>query len=74
MRWLPESLPAQAPRSGGTELDWRTLVPSLGPLLGLALVAQFALAMFEATSLFMPKRPSITDRRTWEPCSSCAGS
>ena len=47
--WLAESLAAPAPRSGRTEPDWRTLVRSLGPLLGLALVAQFALAMFEAT-------------------------
>ena len=36
-------------RSGSAEPDWRTLVRCLGPLLGLALVAQFALAMFEAT-------------------------
>ena len=49
MRWLPESLPSHAPRSRSAEPDWRTLVRSLGPLLGLALVAQFALAMFEAT-------------------------
>ncbi|MEQ1760669.1 MAG: MFS transporter [Vicinamibacterales bacterium] len=51
IRWLPESLSAQAPRSTREEPepDWRTLVRGLGPLLGLALVAQFALAMFEAT-------------------------
>lgn len=51
MRWLPESLSAQAPSSGSevADPDWRTLGRSLGPLLGLALVAQFALAMFEAT-------------------------
>ncbi len=49
IRWLPESLPAHAHRSGSAEPDWRTLVRSLSPLLGLALVAQFALAMFEAT-------------------------
>ena len=51
MRWLPESLAARAPRfrSEETELDWRPLVRGLGPLLGLTLVAQFALAMFEAT-------------------------
>ncbi len=49
MRWLPESLPAHAPRSRSEEPDWRTLVRSLSPLLGLAFVAQFALAMFEAT-------------------------
>jgi MFS transporter, DHA1 family, multidrug resistance protein len=49
MRWLPESLPAHAHRSGGAEPGLRTLVRSLSPLLGLALAAQFALAMFEAT-------------------------
>jgi len=51
IRWLPESLSTQAPRSISAEADpdWRTLARSLGPLLGLALVAQFALAMFEAT-------------------------
>lgn len=49
IRWLPESLPASAHRSGSAEPDLRTLVRSLSPLLGLALVAQFALAMFEAT-------------------------
>jgi DHA1 family multidrug resistance protein-like MFS transporter len=49
MRWLPESQPARAPRSRGEEPDWPTLVRSLSPLLGLALVGQFALAMFEAT-------------------------
>lgn len=49
MRWLPESLPAQALRSTSTEPDRRMLLKSLIPLLALALVAQFALAMFEAT-------------------------
>ena len=49
IRWLPESLPAHARRSGSAQPDLRTLVRSLSPLLGLALVAQFALAMFEAT-------------------------
>lgn len=49
IRWLPESLPAHARRSGSAEPDLRTLVRSLSPLLGLAFVAQFALAMFEAT-------------------------
>ena len=49
IRWLPESLPAHAYRSGSAEPDLRTLVRSLSPLLGLALVAQFAVAMFEAT-------------------------
>jgi DHA1 family multidrug resistance protein-like MFS transporter len=51
LRWLPESLPAQAPRAAGeeTERDWRRLARSLGPLLGLALVGQFGLAIFEAT-------------------------
>ena len=51
MRWLPESLPAYAPRATGeaTKTDWRGLARSLGPLLGLALVTQFGLAIFEAT-------------------------
>jgi len=49
IRWLPESLPAHARRSGNAQPDLRILVRSLSPLLGLALVAQFALAMFEAT-------------------------
>lgn len=49
LRWLPESLPAHAPRSGGVEPDPGTLWRDLVPLLGLAFVAQFALAMFEAT-------------------------
>jgi DHA1 family multidrug resistance protein-like MFS transporter len=51
MRWLPESLPARAPRAAGEETptDWRRLARSLGPLLGLALVGQFGLAIFEAT-------------------------
>ena len=49
MRWLPESLAAHAPRAAGAETDWRRLARSLGPLLGLALVGQFALAIFETT-------------------------
>ena len=49
MRWLPESLPVSARRPGTGQPDLRTLVRSLSPLLGLALAAQFALAMFEAT-------------------------
>ena len=51
MLWLPESLPAYASRAagGGAETDWRRLARSLGPLLGLALVGQFGLAIFEAT-------------------------
>jgi DHA1 family multidrug resistance protein-like MFS transporter len=52
MRWLPESLPAHAPRAAAgeeTKTDWRRLARSLGPLLGLALVGQFGLAIFEAT-------------------------
>ena len=47
-RWLPESLPAPAPRAA-TETDWRRLARRLGPLLALALVGQFGLAVFEAT-------------------------
>ena len=49
MRWLPESQPGRALRAAGEETDWRRLARSLGPLLGLALVGQFGLAIFEAT-------------------------
>jgi len=51
MRWLPESQPAYAPLAIGakSETDWRPLTRSLGPLLGLALLGQFGLAIFEAT-------------------------
>lgn len=51
IRWLPESLPAQASTVAGEEkrTDWRRLAQSLGPLLGLALLGQFGLALFEAT-------------------------
>ncbi|MEO8196960.1 MAG: MFS transporter [Thermoanaerobaculia bacterium] len=52
MRWLPESLPAHpALRSldGKANVGWRDRAPRLGPLLGLTLAAQLALAMFEAT-------------------------
>ena len=51
MRWLPESLSASAPRATGeeSETEWQRLARSLGPLLGLALVGQFGLAIFEAT-------------------------
>ena len=51
IRWLPESGSAVGPRSRreGPQPDWRALVRGLSPLLGLALVAHFALAMFEAT-------------------------
>lgn len=46
LRWLPESLPARGAREK-THTDWRTLAHTLGPLLGLALAAQFGLAVFE---------------------------
>ena len=49
IRWLPESLQAHALHAAGEETDWRRLAQSLGPLLGLALVGQFGLAIFEAT-------------------------
>jgi DHA1 family multidrug resistance protein-like MFS transporter len=51
MRWLPESLPAHAPRATDeeTKTAWRSLARSLGPLLGLALAGQFGLAVFEGT-------------------------
>lgn len=55
IRWLPESMPARiSPRSqlGKAKTDWRSLAKSLGPLLGLSLVAQLALAMFEGTFPF----------------------
>lgn len=51
MRWLPESLRARAPRAAAEEpeTEWPRLARSLGPLLGLALVGQFGLALFEST-------------------------
>jgi len=51
MRWLPESLAAHGPHAAGEkpETDWRKLARNLGPLLGLALIGQFGLAIFEAT-------------------------
>lgn len=51
IRWLPESLPTHALRAAGDETatDWRRLGRNLGPLVGLAFVGQFALAVFEMT-------------------------
>jgi DHA1 family multidrug resistance protein-like MFS transporter len=49
MRWLPESLTAHAPKATGQYTDWRSLALSLAPFLGMAFVAQFALAIFEST-------------------------
>jgi len=51
LQWLPESLHAHVPRAGGeeTRTDWRSLARNLGPLLGLGLIVQFGLAIFEAT-------------------------
>lgn len=51
MRWLPESLRAPAPPAAAEEpeTEWQRLARSLGPLLGLALVGQFGLALFEGT-------------------------
>ena len=51
IRWLPESRPAHVPRTAGeeTKIDWPGLARSFGPLLGLALLVQFGLAIFEAT-------------------------
>jgi DHA1 family multidrug resistance protein-like MFS transporter len=51
VRWLPESQLAFAPLAIGarSERDWRGLARNLGPLLGLALIGQFGLAVFEAT-------------------------
>jgi len=51
MRWLPESLPARDQPVAGDDMktDWHNLARRLGPLLGLALVGQFGLAVFEGT-------------------------
>jgi DHA1 family multidrug resistance protein-like MFS transporter len=51
MRWLKESLPSLPHQEAGVQasFEWRTLGGALRPLLGLAIVAQFALAVFEAT-------------------------
>jgi DHA1 family multidrug resistance protein-like MFS transporter len=51
MRWLQESQPSHAPRTASeeAETDWRRLARSLGPLLVLALLGQFGLAIFETT-------------------------
>ena len=49
MRWLPESQTAHVPKVTTQETDWRSLALRLAPLLGMALVAQFALAIFEST-------------------------
>lgn len=51
IRWLPESLPAQPLQaaSAQTPNDSRMLARALGPLVGLAFVGQFGLAIFEAT-------------------------
>lgn len=48
IRWLPESLPVRR-RDAISEVDDHPWLKRLIPLLGLALVAQMALAMFEAT-------------------------
>ena len=51
LRWLPESRPAPAPAAGDAEGAARSqsVVGSLVPLLGLSLVGQFGLAVFEGT-------------------------
>jgi DHA1 family multidrug resistance protein-like MFS transporter len=46
--WLPESLAAHEPQLAEQEKDWHRLVRIFAPLLGMALVAQFALAIFES--------------------------
>jgi DHA1 family multidrug resistance protein-like MFS transporter len=51
IRWLPESMPSTSsfkPEKQSTK-TWRDLAIQLWPLLALALVVQFGLAMFEAT-------------------------
>lgn len=58
VRVLPESLPIKA-ADGGTEVldfQWRGVVRTLAPLLGLALAAQFGLAMFESTFALHARR------------------
>jgi DHA1 family multidrug resistance protein-like MFS transporter len=51
MRWLAESRPAHLRRVAGEETapGWRSLARSYGPLLGLAMLGQFGLAVFEST-------------------------
>lgn len=51
MAWLQESIP-QVPASTREETEPGSLLRALLPLLGLAVFAQFALAMFEATFAF----------------------
>lgn len=50
-RWLPESLPVRASPAAGESrtTDWRDFARTFGPLLGLTLVGQFGLAVFEGT-------------------------
>jgi predicted MFS family arabinose efflux permease len=63
MRWLPDSLPAHAPRAAGqeTDTDWRTLARRLG----LALAGQIGLAIFEGT--FALCLPLLIGRPAWCP-------
>ena len=49
MLYLPESLANRSPNAESEPIGWRRLVTSLGPLLGMALGTQFALAIFEST-------------------------
>lgn len=51
MRWLQESLPPSSISVGyeGTESGWRKLTQNMRRLLVLALIAQLALTIFEAT-------------------------
>jgi MFS transporter, DHA1 family, multidrug resistance protein len=50
-RWLLESMPTHPTSASGeeSETNWRMQARDLGPLLFLALVGQFGLAIFEAT-------------------------
>jgi DHA1 family multidrug resistance protein-like MFS transporter len=50
--WLPESLVRSSLSPDRQEADWRTLLKTLSPLLGLTIAAQFALGLFEATFAF----------------------
>jgi DHA1 family multidrug resistance protein-like MFS transporter len=51
IRWLPESLPAQANRvsSAKSSFDWKHLGSTVLMLLGLTLASQFGLSVFEGT-------------------------
>jgi DHA1 family multidrug resistance protein-like MFS transporter len=70
--WVPESLSAHAAPAAEQETDWRRRTRILAPLLGMALIAQFALAIFESTFALYARRSSTTRQRRSERSSSCA--